>query len=136
MKTFADVAAWCAGAAEQFDDPSKPVCQLFFHWEKDLGPSIRVRGGDLVGGMYDGALVLLLGPAFPPIQIPVNAGEPQITPEGDLDSYGIEQITESVWALAPSLNVPGLIHAFVVLHDVPSPAPWERRIIIAGTTAP
>lgn len=129
MKSFANVFHWHAGAVEEYGDPSTPICQLFFRWESELGPSIQVRGDNLVGGLYKGDLGLLLGPTFPPICIPVRAGEPEIH-DGDLDCYGIEQICTGVWALTPSLNIPELIHAFVVLYDVPIPAPWESSIII------
>jgi hypothetical protein len=37
----------------------------------------------------------------------------------------MERIVPGVWALNPSLNIPGVIHVFVLLYGVPNPAPWE-----------
>lgn len=132
MKSFARVAQWVAGAAEAFGDPATPICQLFFRWECDLGPgpAVCVRGHDLVGGMVGGDLVLLLGRDFPPIPMPVCTGDPEVHND-EIDNYGAEEMAAGVWALTPSLNIEGLIHAFVVLYDVPSPAPWESKIIVA-----
>jgi hypothetical protein len=46
-----------------------------------------------------------------------------------LAAFGIIEIVPGLWHLTPSLNLPGVLHMFVVVYDVPSPAPWERRII-------
>lgn len=131
MRKFAEVAEWCAGAVEAFGDPSAPVGQLFLRWQNDLA---SFQGDELACGMVEGELVLLLGPGFPPLPIPVQTGEPLIErvplQQDELMAYGAEQITFDVWAINPSLNVVGLIHAFMVLHGVPSPAPWERRIVL------
>lgn len=103
MKTFAEVAEWCAGAAEQFGDPS---------------------------GMLYGELTLLLGPALPLFPLPVGAGQYELNEFGELMAYGVVRVASDVWAIAPSLNAEGLIHAFIVLYGVPDPAPWERRIVL------
>jgi hypothetical protein len=132
VKTFGEVATWCAGASEEFDDPSVPVCQLFFRWQEDLA---TYGGDELACGILDGEFVLVLGPGFPSLPMPVKAGQPQIRrePAVELEAYGAELVSPGVWSLAPSLNAEGLIHAFVVLYGVPDPAPWgmERRIILA-----
>lgn len=126
MKTFADVAQWCADAAEDLGDPSIVVCQLFFRWQDDLH---AYRGSELACGMLDGELVLLLRPEVSPLQVSIEDA-PKVDGDGALLAFGAEQITRDVWALTPSLNAPGLIHAFVVLYGVPDPAPWERRIVL------
>jgi hypothetical protein len=126
VRTFAEVSAWCAGAAEEFGDPSLPICQLFFRWQGSLAGD----GAELICGMPEDALVLLLGPGFPPLPLPVQSGEPVVDQDGELLAYGAERVTASVWAITPSLNAVGLIHAFIVLHGVPDPAPWERRIVL------
>ena len=128
MKTFAEVTDWCAGAAEAFGDPSVTVCHLFFCWHDDLN---AYRGQELACGMIGDELVLLCGPDFPPFAIPVSTGQMQVEND-ELTAYGAERITRDVWAITPSLNAVGIIHGFVVLHGVPDPAPWERRIILPG----
>lgn len=134
MKTADQVSRWCGGAAEQFGDPSVPVCQLFLRWQEVLSVP---RGDDaLVCGMLDGELVLLLGPEFRPFPIPLLVGDMQLDDAGDLEAFGADRIAPGVWALTPSLNAEGAIHAFIVLYDVPEPAPFERRILLpAGVTA-
>ena len=127
MKTFAEVSAWCAGALEQFGDPSIPICQLFVRWRDDLK---AIDGQELTCGWLDGELVLLLGPEFRPLPMLVETGSYQVGEDGELTAYGAELVTAGVWAIKPSLNVEGAIHAFVVLYGVPDPAPWERRIVL------
>lgn len=129
MKTFRAVSEWCAGAAEELGDPSAAVCQLFFRWQDDLR---AVDGVDLVCGLHEGSLTILLGPKFPALPIPVEVDGPRLDERGGLACFGVEPIAPGVWALTPSLNAQGLIHAFVVLYEVPSPAPWERKIIVVG----
>lgn len=132
MKTFAEVSAWCDGAAAQFGDPSTPISQLFIRWQDDLEV---IDGEDLVCGWRDGELMLLLGPEFRPLPMLVEIGSYQLDEDGYLRVYGAMRITTDVWAITPSLNVAGAIHAFVVLYGVPDPAPWERRIIVpSGAT--
>lgn len=126
MKTCAEVSQWCAGAMETFGDPSHPICQLFIRWRDNL---ITEPGEDLACGWLDGELVLWLGPEFRPLPMLVEAGDFRVS-VGELIAYGAELITTGVWAITPSLNVEGAIHAFVVLYDVPDPAPWERRIVL------
>jgi len=128
MKTFAEVAEWCAGAAEEFGDPSVPVCQLFFRWQENL--EIPRGDDELVCGMADGELVLLLGPEFRPFLMTVELGDMRLDEQGGLQAFGAYLVTTGVWALRPSLNAEGAIHAFVVLHGVPDPAPWDRRIVL------
>lgn len=127
MKTFAEVAEWCAGAAEQLGDPSLPVCQLFLRWQDQL---VAINGNELVCGWIDGRLVPLLGPHFPPLPMEIMPGDYELDENGELKKYGAELVTKGVWALSPSLNAEGVIHAFIVLYDVPDPAPWEQRIVL------
>jgi hypothetical protein len=129
ITTAADVEAWCAGAALEFGDPSEPVCQLFFHFERDF---VNYQGEALVCGWSDGGMLMLLfgaaaaGGALLPV--PVRAGNPIIAPTGELEAFGATPITGDVWALSPSLNVPGALHGFVVLYNVPTPAPWQTLL--------
>jgi hypothetical protein len=127
MKTAEEVSAWCAAAAEQFGDPSLPICQIFCRWSEL--PQVPVEEGDLACGAVDGQLVLLLGPEFAPFPMPIESAV-RVDDEGVLQAFRADQVTPGVWALEPSLNAQGAIHAFVVLHGVPDPAPWEKRIVI------
>lgn len=133
MRTFSEVLAWCDGAAEAYGDPAAPVCQLFVRWCDDLERYVaRLEGaadGELACGLAGGRPTLVLGPAFHLLPLPIQKGAPELE-GGDLVMFGAKLITRGVWALAPSLNVPGLIHGFVILYDVPEPAPWERRIVL------
>lgn len=127
MKTFQELEQWCTGAAEQFGDPSVPVCQLFLRWQDSLE---ALSGEDLVCSMRATDLLLQLGSGLPPLPMPICTGKPQFAPDGELTAYGAERITTGIWSITPSLNAVGFVHAFLVLYDVPEPAPWERRIVL------
>jgi len=127
VKTCAEVSEWCAGAMESFGDPSLPICQLFVRWQDSV---IAAPGKDITCAWLDGELVLILGPEFRPLSMPVEAGNFRASEDGQLSAYGAELITTGVWAITPSLNVEGAIHAFLALYGVPDPAPWERRIVL------
>lgn len=51
---------------------------------------------------------------------------------GILKAFHVRPISRGVWVLAPSLNVPGAMHVFLVLTNVPAPAPWQRLILMPG----
>ncbi len=40
----------------------------------------------------------------------------------------VYKLAPTVWKVAPSLTVPGMLHAYLTLVGVPSPAPWESTI--------
>jgi hypothetical protein len=125
MRTCAELRAWIEGAAAELGDPAEAVGQAFFRWSDNW----QAEGADLSAGMHKGELVLMLGRgAVIPIQL--RAGDPELAEDGVV-AFSTTQITAGVWAVSPSLNVPGLVHVFVVLYDVPAPAPWERKIILA-----
>jgi hypothetical protein len=127
MTTYHEVVDWIAGAAEQFDDPATPVCQLFFRWQDNLR---RIEGDHLACGLADGDLALQFVPNFPPLPVPMGLGDYELDANGELLTYGARRITAGVWALSPSLNIEGVIHAFVVLYNVPEPALWDTRIVL------
>lgn len=127
MRSCEQLEAWCAGAAAQFGDPSAPVCQIFARWKDYPVPRCD---DDIACGIQDGEFVIFLGPEFPRIAPRVILGEPLIRRDGGLEAFGAELVAPGVWALDPSLNIEGVIHAFVVLCGVPDPAPWERRILL------
>jgi hypothetical protein len=128
MKTCAEVAAWCAGAAAEFGDASAVCGQVFARWHPDL--SVAVEGDELVATLHQGRVVVALAED---VQLPLVVEEKMaIAADGSLDKFGAEKICPGVYALEPSLNVQGIIHVFVILYDVPDPPPWERRIIVPG----
>lgn len=132
IRTAADVAAWREGAMLEFLDPSEPVCQLFFHFE--AGGLVHYDREELACAWSQdrGVLLLHFGDAGV-MPVSVRAGEPTIAADGVLEAFGATPITGDVWALSPSLNVPGSLHGFVVLYGVPTPAPWEQLIVLAAS---
>ena len=128
MKTIQEVEAWCEGAAIECGDPSIPVCQLFVRYvEGDHRPDRR-RVFDLFCFREDGEdYVLWLGPD---LIVPVPIAREKVVDERGVQCYGAERISAGVWALTPSLNIPGVIHGFVILYDVPSIPPWERLVLL------
>lgn len=134
MKTSEQLASWRIGAKRKFGDSSLPVCQCFFAWKEFGGPGHKFMSPGLEAyyeracRQYAGAVVLRLFPDTE-IDIPVRTGEPEVDDLGVV-AFGAEEITPGVWALRPSLNMPGFLHAFVVLYGVPNPPPWERRLVV------
>lgn len=124
MKTRAEMLQWIEEAAATLGDPAIAVGQAFFRWD----PKWRDGGEDLACHEEGGGIALVLGGTA--IAVRVQLGEPKITPNG-LEAFGATPIAPGVWSLSPSLNLPGIVHVFVVLYGVPDPAPWERRIVIA-----
>ena len=49
---------------------------------------------------------------------------------GELEIFGAVNIAQGVWSLTPSLNLPGLIHCFVVLYEVPPAASWLQSTVL------
>jgi len=133
MKTFAQLNEWCTGAAEELGDPAQACCMSFFRWQEDLA---NYHGEDLACGMLNGGLVLQIAPGLKGrVPMPIVLGEAEVVRQGphvELVSYGMELVTKGVWAMDPSLNIEGVVHTFVVLYDVPDPAPWgeQPRILL------
>jgi hypothetical protein len=116
--------------AERVGDPSGAICQVFVPWF-----AIDDDEGDLVPDFDPKDRMLLLaivgaGLEPPVISLPISEDlSPQID-EGGIQAFGLRKVCRGVWAMAPSLNLPGLMHSFVVFHGVPDPAPWEQLIIL------
>jgi len=133
MRTFAELAAWCAGAAEELGDPAEACGLSFFRWQEDL---VNYHGEELACGMMDDGFVLQLALGRKGlVPLPIKLGDVEVIwqgPHAELVSYGMQLVTAGVWAVDPSLNIEGMVHTFVVLYDVPDPAPWgeERRILL------
>lgn len=66
-----------------------------------------------------------------PLGVPCRVGDPDgaFTPEGEclsIRKWGLRRLGPGTWLLGPSV-VQGQLHAFVVLCDVPEPAPFAPR---------
>lgn len=123
MKTSQELAEWCAGALIEFGDPAAPVGQMFFRYTEVT----LARGDELTCTARGDALMLNVG-GVPPLRVDVEG--PAFDEEERLRVFGIKSIVPGLWTLEPSLNLPGMFHAFIVIYDVPNPAPWERLIVL------
>lgn len=133
MKTFAQLEEWCKGARERFGDPAKTCGIAFFRYVAGVDALEAPFGAarffapaamtDLVFTEEGGDLLLRLGPRSLPLRLSISKDGPNIT-EGGLVAFGVDRIADGLWTLNPSLNVPGVIHVFVVLYGVPPRAPW------------
>jgi hypothetical protein len=132
MKTFAEVSEWIAGAKEEMVLDllgREPITQCFFRWVGDISTYV---GKELVCGRAGRDVVLQFLPKSARLAVPLAIGEPQYGEDGGVEIFGAEQLTAALWSLRPSLHVPGVIHTFVVLYQVPDPAPWQRMIWLPG----
>lgn len=122
MKTIEELHEWVTGVEQAFGDPSAATGMLFARYQALPAPS-----EDLVA-RYDGELRLVAG-ELGEIPIAIDPGGYVMRNE-ELVAFGIEQVMPGLWHLIPSLNIPEVLHVFVVLYDVPTPAPWERKLIV------
>ena len=136
MKLTDDVLEWCTGAEAEYGDASARVCQLFFRWVSNRPAFSTLADGagqaELTCTADGSDLVLIFGPGVKPIPVPMVTGHPQYSEDGELEKFGAEKIAPGLWAISPSLHLPRIIHAFVVLYDVPDPGPWEKLIVLAA----
>lgn len=127
MKYIADMESWILRATELFGDPANTVGQIFAKYV----PADPREFSDIVAKWEpkESTLHVTIPQGWLPLKISTTG------PKGDetgLSAFGIEQVCPGFWTLTPSLNISGLIHAFVHIYDVPTIAPWESRIILAG----
>jgi hypothetical protein len=126
MKLLSEVEHWLKGTALEFEDPAEPVCQIFARYTE----SKPVVYDEVLARWQSGSILLELQKGFF-MPMGVNVEGPQVHPSlGTLEAFGVEKICPGMWEMTPSLNVPGLIHAFVTLYDVPEAPPWESRIVV------
>lgn len=128
MKGVRELLDWCEGAEREFGDASVPIGLMFVRLGHE-GVGAELIDQDLTA-RADG-VVLTLKLFGDDVDLPISNDGPCIE-DGSLVAFGIRQVQAGLWHLTPSLNLPGVLHAFVVLYDVPSPAPWERLIYIPG----
>lgn len=132
MKTFIEVMTWVADAEEQFGDAAQTCGLLFAQYKaaKAAFPPTPALPTDNVYWLAQSKNALLYLTPRNCVPLVISMDGPKVNEEGVLEEFGAEQILPGVWALSPSLNMPGQFHAFVVLYDVPHPAPWSSRIIM------
>lgn len=53
-------------------------------------------------------------------------GAYEVNQDGSMAVFGLRKLGPGTWLLQPSVNIPGQIHAFVVLCGVPEPPPWDH----------
>ena len=131
MKTVAEIEEWMAGVAAHFGDPSARTCQIFAQMVKH-----PVRSGFHLLANWDDQNYLMLNFGSDEwLPLPVDVDGPSAYEDGSIEAYGLKKVCDGVWSITPSLNMPGLIHAFVTIYDVPKPAPWESVIVVVGSMA-
>lgn len=129
MKLLSEVEQWCMGAAERFGDPSATTGQIFARFVPRPPPVY-----DDIIAAYDGDTLLLSLEHGRVVPLDIDTDGPVVDEETrELIAFGIDKICDGLWTLRPSLNVPGAIHAFVCIYDVPAAAPWENRIIVVSS---
>ena len=128
--TYEELDHFLAAVNERFGDPSAMVCLMYVGWgnKQNAMPAIWSEWSDL-----DRVVLLhFVGmDGMDSVPLKVSLDEPGLTNEGGLAQFQIRPIAAGVWTISPSLNIPGQLHAFLVIHGVPEPAPWESRIILA-----
>lgn len=63
---------------------------------------------------------------FVELRLPVQIGDYTQHRDGSVERFGMRRLGPGTWLLQPSLNIPGDIHVFVVMCEVPEPPPWEK----------
>jgi hypothetical protein len=129
LLNYEELNGFLAAVYEDTGDPSAAVCQMFVQYRT----AMPAAEGD-VSARYDQATKAVLltfiheDGVRQEIPLAVSPDGPEV--DQVTTTFHIRKVCRGVWALAPSLNVPGQLHAYVVLHGVPEPAPWERLILM------
>jgi hypothetical protein len=126
MKTINQFQEWCAGACQELGDPCLATGLIFARY---LPTVENYEGPDIAAAYEAGDRLMLYFAPDAAVQVAISTEGPKGSAERLL-AFGMEKIAPGLWALVPSLNLPNLVHAFVVLYDVSDPAPWESRIIL------
>jgi transposase len=123
LTTNAGLFEWCDGAEAEYGDAATPVGLLLARFQQVH----RDACADLIVSWNGEHLVVnLFNQDFP---LAIDANGPRLSDDlvaSSLEAFGIESIAPGLWALTPSLLLPEVLHVFVAVYDVPSPAPWER----------
>ena len=123
-----ELAEFLEAADEGLGDPASSVCLILARWSDGpcTTPDIIAR--------WDGTAVQLqiVQPDGDPVSITLRIEEAgPVIDDTTLQAFGARKFTGGAWALEPSLNMPGILHGFVVITGVPDPPPWKRRIVLA-----
>jgi hypothetical protein len=122
---------------EATGDPAAGTCLMFVPWM----PAVLTENNkpvDYVAAWDAGTGVMLLdfvdGQQRRALPLEISMEPPLLRRvlEGAMVRYQARKICNGIWALNPSLNIPEMMHGYVVLHGVPDPAPWEKRIVLAS----
>lgn len=131
VMTREELEEFLIAAEERFGDPAEAVCLLSLRWCEGpvIAPDMVIRP--------HGPDVLLLelvdadGTQAFPLELSADGPGFRRLIDGVMVIFHPRKICAGVWTLNPSLNVTGQFHGFVVIHDVPDPAPWERLVVLA-----
>lgn len=120
MNSNAILHVWPRFTPQPFDDPRD---ELLWGWNPNA------NGGEVVLrlGRYPIHFAARIGDpvmekATATASLIIIPGPP---PPPRMKAWGLTKLGDSVWAVAPSIHLPGAFHGYVVLCDVPNPAPWE-----------
>ena len=125
MRTLAELQAWRDKATEILGDPAATCGVAFFRYVRS-GP---LFDPDLIFSDEGSDLLLRFERRSAPLRISISREGPKML-AGELVEFGVDRIAPGLWVLNPSLNIPGVLHAFIALYDVPDPAPWEGGLIV------
>jgi hypothetical protein len=130
MRTLAELQAWRDEATRILGDPAETCGCAFFRYVRagQLFAS-KEHDPDLVFSDEGDDLLLRFELRSPPLRISISRDGPKML-AGVLVEFGVDRIAPGLWVLNPSLNSPGVLHAFIALYDVPDPAPWEGGLIV------
>ena len=100
------------------DDPRRePLCNV-----------TPITEGGVATGMWSVLLALPTDRAYPfTISFPARLGmmDGEMYKAGAMRHWGLIKIGPGTWKVDPSIHQPNVLHAYLVLCEVPEPAPWE-----------
>lgn len=126
MDRFVELAGALVG------DPSVATCLLCLSW----GETVSSEPAMWATWSNEHRVLLIEfadGEDRRALPIEVSADGSTMDRDGVLQVFHIRKVASGLWALAPSLNIPGVFHGFVVMHGVPEPPPWDQAVIITAS---
>lgn len=126
MRTIAELKAARQWSKDKLGDAAAAVLHIFFRWHE--GNGAEYDGPDLIASMWNGRFTLWPSTQFP-LCMPLVVGPAEIADPNTMAmrAWGSERLGPGVWAITPSLNQAGVLHAYIVITDVPEPPPWAVR---------
>jgi hypothetical protein len=104
-------------------DPANRVLHLVADWMPE-GNVAEYHGDGIVAALWGSTLAVSVGGnlfSFAAKPGPALVKDPATMA---MEHWGLERLGPGVWAVQPSVVVPGAIHAYIVLRGVPEPAPF------------